>query len=76
MAQIGAVQVGRSARRDPRQAVAAYRRFLALGATRPLPELYREAGVELSFDAGMIGELVTTVEAEMAELREALMTSV
>jgi hypothetical protein len=24
----------------------------------------------------MIGELVTTVEAEMAELREALMTSV
>jgi oligoendopeptidase F len=76
IAQIGALQVWRNARRDPQQAVAAYRRFLALGATRPLPELYREAGVELSFDAGLIGELVASVEAEMAELRDALTTSV
>ena len=75
IAQIGALQVWRNARRDPRQAVAAYRRFLALGATRPLPELYREAGVELSFDAGLIGDLVAMVEAEMAELRGALATA-
>ena len=69
IAQIGALQVWRNARRDPVRAVAAYRRFLALGATRPLPELYREAGVEMSFDAGLIGELVAMVEEEMADLR-------
>ena len=69
IAQIGALQVWRNARRDPAGAVAAYRRFLALGATRPLPELYREAGVEMSFDAGLIGDLVAMVEEEMAELR-------
>ncbi len=69
IAQIGALQVWRNARRDPVAAVAAYRRVLGLGATRPLPELYREAGVEMSFDAGLIGELVAMVEEEMAELR-------
>jgi oligoendopeptidase F len=69
IAQIGALQVWRNARRDQKDAVAAYRRFLALGATRPLPELYAEAGVEFSFDAGLLGELVAMVEEEMARLR-------
>lgn len=72
LAQIGALQVWRNARRDHAGAVAAYRRFLALGATRPLPELYRAAGVELSFDEGMLAELVALVEEEMAVLRGAL----
>ncbi len=73
IAQIGALQVWRNARRDPAGAIEAYRRFLALGATRPLPDLYREAGVELRFDAGMLAELVAMVEAEMAALRGALL---
>lgn len=72
IAQIGALQVWRNARRDPVQAIADYRRFLSLGATRPLPELYREAGVTLSFDAGLLAELVELVESEMADLRDAL----
>ncbi len=69
IAQIGALQVWRNARRDPAAAVAAYRRFMALGATRPLPDLYREAGIALTFDAGVLGELVALVEEEMDTLR-------
>ncbi len=69
IAQIGALQVWRNARRDRKDAVAAYRRFLALGATRPLPELYAEAGVEFSFDVRLLGELVALVEEEMAVLQ-------
>jgi oligoendopeptidase F len=72
IAQIGALQVWANARRDHRGAVAAYRRFLALGATRPLPELYREAGVTLSFDAAVLADLVAMVEEEMEMLRGAL----
>ncbi len=72
IAQLGALQVWRNARRDPVGAVAAYRRFLALGATRSLPELYREAGVRLTFDAADIGELVEMVEEEMDALRGTL----
>lgn len=69
LAQIGALQVWRNARHDSVEAIAAYRRFLALGATRPLPELYRSAGVEFTFDADVLGELVAMVEEEMALLR-------
>ena len=72
IAQIGALQVWRNARRNPAAATEAYRQFLALGATRPLPELYRTAGVELSFEEGMLAQLVAMVEEEMAMLRGAL----
>ena len=44
IAQIGALQVWRNSLREPRQAVARYREALALGAVRPLPEMYRAAG--------------------------------
>lgn len=74
LAQIGALQVWRNSRRDPAGAVRAYREFLALGATKPLPELYRAAGVELSFERGMLDELVAMVEEEMEQLRAILRT--
>jgi oligoendopeptidase F len=72
IAQLGALQVWRNSTRDRQEAVAAYRRFLALGATAPLPELYRAAGAELVFDARRMGELVTAVETEIASLRARL----
>jgi oligoendopeptidase F len=72
IAQIGALQVWRNARRDTAAATRAYRRFLSLGATAPLPELYRAAGVELSFDAAVLADLVAMVEEEMGRLRGAL----
>jgi oligoendopeptidase F len=72
IAQLGALQVWRNARRDPVAATQAYRRFLSLGATMPLPDLYRAAGVELSFEAGLLAQLVAMVEEEMATLRGAL----
>jgi len=72
IAQLGALQVWRNSRRDPAAAVASYRRFLGLGATRPLPELYAAAGASLVFDAAPMGELVDLVEQEITRLREGL----
>ena len=68
IAQLGALQVWQSSRADPAGAVAAYRRFLALGSTRPLPELYRAAGAELTFDRGRIAGLVGALEEEIVAL--------
>jgi oligoendopeptidase F len=68
LAQFGALQVWRNSLRDRAGAVAAYREALALGATRPLPELYRAAGARLLFDAGPMGELVALLEERLAEL--------
>ncbi len=69
IAQLGALQVFRNAVREGPSAVEAYKRFLALGGTRPLPELYAEAGVKLVFDAATMRELVAFVEERIDELR-------
>ncbi|HYW31730.1 MAG TPA: M3 family oligoendopeptidase [Gemmatimonas sp.] len=69
IAQLGALQILRNAVRDPGEAVAAYKRFLELGGTRSLPELYEAAGVKLLFDADAMGELVAFVEERIDALR-------
>jgi len=69
IAQMGALQVFRNAVRDAGSAVAAYKRFLDLGGTRSLPELYQAAGVKLVFDAATMGELVEFVEERIEALR-------
>ena len=68
IAQLGALQVWRNAMRDQAGTVAAYRRALGLGSTRPLPELYAAAGIKLAFDSGTIGELVELIETELQKL--------
>jgi oligoendopeptidase F len=70
LAQLGALQVFRNAVRNGPEAVAAYKRFLALGGTRPLPELYAAAGARLVFDTETMRELVGFVEACIADLRD------
>ena len=72
LAQLGALQVWRNQRREGPAAIDAYRRFLALGATRSLPELYRAAGATLVFDAAGMRPLIDMVEEEMERLRHAL----
>jgi oligoendopeptidase F len=69
IAQLGALQVFRNAVNNGAEAVAAYRRFLALGGTKSLPELYAAAGVKLVFDADAMLELVTFVEERIMLLR-------
>jgi oligoendopeptidase F len=58
LAMLGAVQVWRGALRDQAGAVAAYRRALALGCTKTLPELFATAGARFDFDAETLGEAV------------------
>ncbi|MDW8110565.1 MAG: M3 family oligoendopeptidase [Candidatus Bipolaricaulota bacterium] len=50
IAQLGALQLYARAKSDPREALTAYKRALALGGSRPLPELFKAA--ELKFDFG------------------------
>ncbi len=72
VAQLGALQLWRDSLTDPAGTVARYKRALALGGTRPLPEIYRAAGAELLFDADGMAELMGLVERRMEELREEL----
>lgn len=64
IAQMGALQLWSRYRRDPADAVARYRDGLALGGSRPLPELFAAAGLRFDPRGEMLPEL-------MAELEEA-----
>ena len=65
---LGAVQVWRNALNDPATALANYRRALALGGTKSLPELYAAAGVKFAFDAGTLREAVELIESVIGQL--------
>ena len=68
IAQLGALQVWRNSLNDRAAAVRHYREALALGATRPLPDLYKAAGARLIFDSDGMRELIEVVEEELATL--------
>ena len=74
IAQMGALQIWRASLDDQGAAVARYKAALALGGTRPLPEIYGAAGAELVFDAEPMAELVALVENRIEELRGAGVT--
>jgi oligoendopeptidase F len=69
IAQLGALQVWMNFQRDRVAALAAYKRALALGNSRPLPELFAAAGCKFEFSeatvlplAGMIREKLKSME--------------
>jgi oligoendopeptidase F len=68
LAQLGALQVWRNARKDQRRAVADYRAALALGGTRGLAQLCAAAGGHFAFDRRTVGELMALVEEQLALL--------
>ena len=65
LAQLGALQVWRNALQDQPEAIRKYRAALALGSTRPLPELYAAAGARLAFDRETVGELAQLVASHL-----------
>jgi oligoendopeptidase F len=61
IAQLGALQVWANSKRDKREALASYQRALALGNSRPLPELFAAAGCRFSLKSENVGPLVQNV---------------
>lgn len=70
LAQLGAVQVWANALTDQQQAVADYRRALALAGTVTLPELFTAAGARFAFDADTMRQAVTLIERRIEELEQ------
>jgi len=62
IAQLGALGIWMNARRSWGEAVGAYRRALALGGSRPLPELFAAAGVRLDFSPAAIGPRIAAAQ--------------
>jgi len=68
IAQLGALQVWANSRRNKAKALNDYKKSLALGGSRPLPELFVAAGCKFQFDEKTIRPLVKMVREELTKL--------
>jgi oligoendopeptidase F len=68
IAKLGALQVWRNAMKDRKAATKAYRAGLALGGSRPLPELFAAAGARFDFSCETLAPLMELLQIELAKL--------
>jgi len=68
IAQLGALQVWANSKRNKSEALKHYKQALALGGSRPLPELFAAAGCRFEFSRKTIAPLVRLVGDELARL--------
>ena len=69
IAQLGALGVWKNSKSDRAQALADYKRALALGGSRPLPELFAAANIPFRFDTEAFEPLVELIQTELAALK-------
>jgi oligoendopeptidase F len=67
IAQLGALQVWCNAKKDRGTATSQYRKALALGGTRPLPELFAAAGARFDFSYDTLAPLIETLQNELSK---------
>jgi len=70
IAQLGALQVWANSKRDKARALNDYKTALALGGSRPLPELFQAAGCGFEFSAKTIRPLTKLLREELEKLRD------
>ena len=69
IAQLGALQLWRTQRKDVGKALSDYSNAMSLGNTKTLPELFSAADIKLGFDEAHLSSLIHEVRTAMAELR-------
>ena len=70
IAQLGALQVWHNSKTDLKKAITDYRIGLAMGGSRPLPELFEAAGIKFDFSAETLKPLVDDVVKEIETLAD------
>lgn len=68
MAQLGAIAVWRNYKKDPAKGYELYKKALALGYKKSIPEVYKAAGIKFDFSKEYIKELMDFVKDELANL--------
>lgn len=68
IAQLGALQVWANSKQNKAKALGDYKKSLALGGSRPLPELFSAAGCQLEFSAKTIQPLAKMLREELGKL--------
>ncbi|MCH8822584.1 MAG: M3 family oligoendopeptidase [Planctomycetes bacterium] len=68
IAQIGALQLWLQYKKDPQAALKNYQTALTIGGARPLPELFKAAGLEFNFGPKTMSRLMNEVQSELDTL--------
>ncbi len=68
IAQLGALQLWARAKQDKQAALADYKQALALGGSKPLPELFEAAGLKFDFSEQTIAPVMDSLGEELAKL--------
>jgi oligoendopeptidase F len=69
IAQLGALQVWANSKQDRSQALADYKAALALGGSRPLPELFERCNTRLDFSRKTVAPMADLLRTELAVLK-------
>ncbi|PFV70445.1 oligoendopeptidase F [Bacillus sp. AFS059628] len=70
IAQLGALQMYKQYKENPKQAIENYKKALSLGSSKSLPEIYEAAGIRFDFSGETIKELMLFVEDELESLEQ------
>lgn len=68
IAQLGALQIWRNYKENPKEAIKNYKEALALGSSKSLPEVYEKAGIKFDFSEEIIKELMEFTSKELEKL--------
>ena len=68
IAKLGALQVWKNAMTDRGGAIDQYRKALALGGSRPLPELFQAAGAKFDFSETTLTPLIAAIREKLETL--------
>ena len=67
IAQLGALQMWLKYIENPKEAIAAYKNGLELGASKTLPSLFEASGLKFDFTTDMVSTLMKTVGEELVK---------
>ena len=70
IAQLGALQMYKQYKENPKQALENYKKALSLGSSKSLTEVYEAAGIRFDFSSETIKELMAFVEKELELLEQ------
>ncbi|MRD35800.1 M3 family oligoendopeptidase [Bacillus thuringiensis] len=70
IAQLGALQMYKQYKEEPKQALENYKKALSLGSSQSIKEVYDAAGIRFDFSGETIKELILFVEKELELLEQ------
>ena len=68
ISQLASIAIWKKYKENKTEGLSFYRKFLEMGYTRPIPEIYKAGGIEFNFSSEYVAELMGFLKSEMDKL--------